>query len=686
MPTPRIIHFIWAGGEKPFPNDEVLKKWQKKNPDCQIVLWVDKQSTPPEVLEHYKRDLGYKECGKKGTPSIDGIVEKQMGIQDDTPKPIVFADITQAGVATPQVRYEIDRFRRNYGCSSDLLRYNILAKFGGAYFDSDIDPGSSRLADRINFNSNTLFKVTGKTQGRKGVGNDAFICSIASYDNPHMKELAQFAHDNYVNPYDEMMNEVNMYDTTIFVGLGLTARDLHTIGRTGPSCVEEFLKRKQLFDVISSSRTIVPSRDVELDITIYKAHPENQRNWIGVPIKPCRTASVAMLTALNGMLFECNYLKMSRFDVHVKDTILSLRCDFDKELKNFASYRFNKLFQKQYELLSNKYQGATLMKKALEETLKSILSPQEFTRFKKIMNEDIVKECCQNQDTYKLTRFITAKLVEADLAQCIYKDVKSSKFIGQSVMGFALAEAALELNKRFKELGIELCDKEFGEEVQLKDILKILDQLSQSNSKVKPTLAEEKIANILMNQLRKQPTYVDSFTELNQLDQDNKYDCVQTLKAETFPGCFEYFKRVDICTNDINIAKELFRQYELLAGKFGSGEQEGLLKAKHYLQNLIRDADKVNRLYEETLEWWNMQPDKTAPSVKLELECRMHELKAYSCDAKSSFLLTKQATGNGDMHTSQELFVLHLESKEEYKTAMIKRSSANDEHTQKLRF
>jgi mannosyltransferase OCH1-like enzyme len=76
------------------------------------------------------------------------------------------------------VRYEIDRLRPNYGASSDLLRYLILYSFGGAYFDSDVAPGTKRLETSESFLKdfdNPIIYINKNSQNTKEIGNDAFI-------------------------------------------------------------------------------------------------------------------------------------------------------------------------------------------------------------------------------------------------------------------------------------------------------------------------------------------------------------------------------------------------------------------------------------------------------------------------------------------------------------------------------
>ncbi len=93
-----------------------IKAWAAKHPGFEVCLWVDKESTSPENLDKYYSEYGF----------------------DQDPK-ITLLDITEEGVVDEFSRYHIDKLYPNYGASSDILRYNILVKYGGAYFDSDIE-------------------------------------------------------------------------------------------------------------------------------------------------------------------------------------------------------------------------------------------------------------------------------------------------------------------------------------------------------------------------------------------------------------------------------------------------------------------------------------------------------------------------------------------------------------------
>ncbi len=133
---PKIMHFIWAGGVKIMP-DEALRNvidWAKANPDFIINIWVD-HITDPEVNNKY----------------VEKISELSELMDNSAVTNIKIMDINEEKVCTPEVRYELNHLAPNYGASSDMLRYNILSKKGGAYFDcGDVFPNPRmRLGDII---------------------------------------------------------------------------------------------------------------------------------------------------------------------------------------------------------------------------------------------------------------------------------------------------------------------------------------------------------------------------------------------------------------------------------------------------------------------------------------------------------------------------------------------------------
>lgn len=83
---PKIIHQIWLGSPLP-ENLKILQKtWQQKHPDWEYHLWTDK-------------------------------------------------DIEKIGLE----KIELYKKTKNFGAKSDILRYELLYKFGGLYVDTDFE-------------------------------------------------------------------------------------------------------------------------------------------------------------------------------------------------------------------------------------------------------------------------------------------------------------------------------------------------------------------------------------------------------------------------------------------------------------------------------------------------------------------------------------------------------------------
>lgn len=177
MPIPKIIHFIWAGGEKLLPEENAkrIKAWAAKNSDFETYLWIDKMTTPKEKLEEYY----WRYCF------------------NETPK-IILKDISEEAISDEYSRYHIDKLEPNYGASSDLLRYNILKKYGGAYFDSEVivteESKSLNHTGLFDLDEKEVLRINYFSQNRQAIGNDAFICTP---DHPLMAALYNRAKYNH---------------------------------------------------------------------------------------------------------------------------------------------------------------------------------------------------------------------------------------------------------------------------------------------------------------------------------------------------------------------------------------------------------------------------------------------------------------------------------------------------------
>ena len=84
---PKIIHYIWIGGNEKTPAvEKCLASWRKYAPDYQIIEWNESNY---DKLDHYQINLALAE--------------------------------------------------KNYAYASDIMRVDILYRYGGIYFDTDLE-------------------------------------------------------------------------------------------------------------------------------------------------------------------------------------------------------------------------------------------------------------------------------------------------------------------------------------------------------------------------------------------------------------------------------------------------------------------------------------------------------------------------------------------------------------------
>lgn len=98
--VPPIIHWIWLG-EKEFPESSIknVVSWKKHHPNWKLIFWTDRKDRQlplPDMEVRYVSEFEWEHTGR---------------LIDQT---------------------------KNYGEKSDLLRYEILWKWGGLYIDHDI--------------------------------------------------------------------------------------------------------------------------------------------------------------------------------------------------------------------------------------------------------------------------------------------------------------------------------------------------------------------------------------------------------------------------------------------------------------------------------------------------------------------------------------------------------------------
>ena len=113
--VPKIAHFIWIGSD--FTNIEFrsnVEKWHTNRPELQIILWTDQRDMTKETKEWCTR-FNIK------LVHIDDVFSGEYSMECDR-----------------EYRLERGKIPPNWGAATDILRYNILYKFGGIYSDVDL--------------------------------------------------------------------------------------------------------------------------------------------------------------------------------------------------------------------------------------------------------------------------------------------------------------------------------------------------------------------------------------------------------------------------------------------------------------------------------------------------------------------------------------------------------------------
>lgn len=349
---PRIIHFIWAGGEKIMPGKAILNvtKWAEANPEFTIKIWVD-PVTDPNYLVKYQKAFNH-----------------------DIPQNIIFSDINQNGICTDAIRYELDGLWPNYGASSDMLRYKILYLEGGAYFDcGDVCPNKSNKLASIVFPDSDisdagkkvfnvemtcrklLFHITPHSAlPGENPGTEAIICTPL---NEEMKLFADMAQSSYQDskwlyknisytyqpvleksqmvrrthsaddrqvplllqkesPVFRRVQKVNSSNTTVVADQNSIAkiRAKNTLDLTGPGLIPKLLK-------INNQYLMPHDPDGKTDwVTLPTEH---SLSWVPMHIVP-HDYKDAMRTAIDSLYFEASNMRILNLSSHVEQITCSI--------------------------------------------------------------------------------------------------------------------------------------------------------------------------------------------------------------------------------------------------------------------------------------------------------------------------------------------------------------------------
>jgi len=117
---PKIFHYIWLGKKLPEEYIPFLETWLKYHPDWTFVFWVDNPQNYDlgTICENYTFDdvKKYLESPEKNGQRI--VIDVKNLIFDNRR----FFDAT-----------------RNYGQRSDILKWEVVYRFGGVYIDVDFE-------------------------------------------------------------------------------------------------------------------------------------------------------------------------------------------------------------------------------------------------------------------------------------------------------------------------------------------------------------------------------------------------------------------------------------------------------------------------------------------------------------------------------------------------------------------
>jgi len=127
---PKVFHYIWLGKKLPQEYIPFLETWLKYHPDWTFVFWVDNPENYNlgKLCENYTFDDVKKQLLTHKSKS-ENIVVDVKNLTFDNKK---FFDAT-----------------RNYGQRSDILKWEVVYRFGGVYIDVDFE--CTKPLDMLNY-------------------------------------------------------------------------------------------------------------------------------------------------------------------------------------------------------------------------------------------------------------------------------------------------------------------------------------------------------------------------------------------------------------------------------------------------------------------------------------------------------------------------------------------------------
>lgn len=311
MPIPKIIHFIWLGQTLPGGRLNNILAWAHKNKAFQINVWLDSEGDQINSIfgEHFSAAVeNTKQLLNSMTQEI--ISCNSLNISNITIKEIndlknTISELPQEEFYWEWIRHEIDKLRPNYGTASDLLRLAILERYGGAYYDSDVEAIDlcSRTSDEIWSNSITSLYLYNLSS------NDIIICSPK---DPLLGKWRQQVILNQKAKSKSFMQQ--MYDT--YLSDSPFYITLNTMRTTGPSTI-------MLLSEIEREK-IIKNTKLRKTATI-----ESEQSWCNRKLKQLEENSETNIKKLQEYLlktikFEIESSGILRLEDHVDNFIKSV--------------------------------------------------------------------------------------------------------------------------------------------------------------------------------------------------------------------------------------------------------------------------------------------------------------------------------------------------------------------------
>ncbi len=204
---PLTTHHIWlTNAEKPKELTEHMQAWAKKsaavlsgNTNWQNIFWVNDKKLIPNTVKELEK-VGY-----------------------------IFREVSELGQLTLNAEYSSALSGNKFGLASDILRYEILDKLGGLYFDTDYD----LLADPSKLHTQVDFYTGIEPFGKFKAGN-AIIG--AKPNHPIIKGMLQHIKEwSDQTSAPKFLNQCSQFDQTIYITgpFGFTKAYLENSGKEG---------------------------------------------------------------------------------------------------------------------------------------------------------------------------------------------------------------------------------------------------------------------------------------------------------------------------------------------------------------------------------------------------------------------------------------------------------------------